>query len=188
MAPLRDHRGQRDTFGNLLEVTVAAVADEIAAAADLVKGKTAQIPVAVVRGLGELVSDADGPGAAALIRPADEDMFRLGSADVLTARRTVREFSAAPVPGPAVDRAIAAAITAPAPHHSQPWRFVVVESADAQTRLLDDMLAAWRADLTADGFTPGPDRPPDPSRRRAPARAAADRPVPGRRRCAPLSR
>jgi coenzyme F420-0:L-glutamate ligase / coenzyme F420-1:gamma-L-glutamate ligase len=154
VAPLRDHRGQPDTFGNLLEVTVAAVADEIAAAADLVKGKTDRIPVAVVRGLSELVTDADGPGAAALIRPADEDMFRLGSADVLTARRTVREFTAAPVPGAAVDRAIAAAITAPAPHHSQPWRFVVVESDGARARLLDDMLAAWRADLTADGFTP----------------------------------
>jgi coenzyme F420-0:L-glutamate ligase / coenzyme F420-1:gamma-L-glutamate ligase len=154
VAPLRDHRGQRDTFGNLLEVTVAAVADEIAAAADLVKGKTARIPVAVVRGLSELVGDADGPGAAALIRPAEEDMFRLGSADVLAARRTVREFTQAPVPGPAVDRAIAAAVTAPAPHHSQPWRFVVLESAGARARLLDDMLAAWRADLTADGFTP----------------------------------
>jgi coenzyme F420-0:L-glutamate ligase / coenzyme F420-1:gamma-L-glutamate ligase len=154
VAPLRDHRGQRDTFGNLLEVTVAAVADEIAAAADLVKGKTARIPVAVVRGLSEFVGDADGPGAAALIRPAEEDMFRLGSADVLAARRTVREFTQAPVPGPAVDRAIAAAVTAPAPHHSQPWRFVVLESAGARARLLDDMLAAWRADLTADGFTP----------------------------------
>jgi coenzyme F420-0:L-glutamate ligase/coenzyme F420-1:gamma-L-glutamate ligase len=152
--PLRDHRGQPDTFGNVLEVTVAAVADEIAAAADLVKQKTAQIPVAIVRGLGELVSDADGPGAAALIRPAEEDMFRLGSTDVLTARRTVREFTAAPVPGAVVRRAIAAAITAPAPHHSQPWRFVVVESEQARTRLLDDMRTAWRADLAADGFTP----------------------------------
>jgi len=153
VAPLRDHRGQRDTFGNLLEVTVAAVADEIAAAADLVKQKTAGIPVALVRGLADLVSDADGPGAAALIRPAEEDMFRLGSADVLAARRTVREFTAAPVPGHPVQRAIAAAVTAPAPHHSQPWRFVVVESAAARTRLLDDMLAAWQADLMRDGFT-----------------------------------
>ncbi len=60
LAPLRDHRGQADTFGNPLEVTVAAVADEIAAAADLVKGKTRQVPVAVVRGLADLVTDADG--------------------------------------------------------------------------------------------------------------------------------
>ena len=66
VAPLRDHRGESDTFGNLLEVTVAAVADELAAAAELVKGKTDQVPVAVVRGMAELVTDEDGPGAAAL--------------------------------------------------------------------------------------------------------------------------
>src|SRR5215468_11675560 len=80
VAPVIDHRGQPDTFGTPLEVTVAAVADEIAAAAELVKGKTEQVPVAIVRGLSELViSSADreetepnrhGLGAAALIRPA----------------------------------------------------------------------------------------------------------------------
>jgi len=154
LAPLRDHRGQADTFGNPLEVTVAAVADEIAAAADLVMGKTRQVPAAIVSGLAEIVTDADGPGAAALIRPAADDMFRLGAADVLPARRTVREFTAEPVsPGP-VRRAVAAALTAPAPHHSVPWRFAVVESAAARTALLDDMLAAWTEDLRGDGFTP----------------------------------
>jgi coenzyme F420-0:L-glutamate ligase/coenzyme F420-1:gamma-L-glutamate ligase len=153
LTPLRDHRGQPDTFGNLLEVTVAAVADEIAAAGDLVKGKVDQVPVAIVRGLAEMVTAADGPGAAALVRPAAEDMFRLGAADVLAERRTVRDFTAEPVDPAAVRRAIAAAVTAPAPHHSQPWRFAVVESAQARTRLLDDMLAAWVTDLRGDGFT-----------------------------------
>ena len=153
VVPLRDHRGEADTFGTRLEVTVAAVADEIAAAAELVKGKTRQLPVAIVRGLAELVTEQDGPGAATLIRPAAEDMFRLGAADVLPERRTVREFTGEPVDPGAVRRAIAAALTAPAPHHSEPWRFAVLESAAARTALLDDMLAAWQTDLRADGFT-----------------------------------
>jgi coenzyme F420-0:L-glutamate ligase/coenzyme F420-1:gamma-L-glutamate ligase len=76
---LDDLRGSTDASGKRLDVTVAAVADEIASAADLVKGKASGRPVAVVRGLAHLVADLDAPGARAIVRPSDEDMFRLGT-------------------------------------------------------------------------------------------------------------
>jgi coenzyme F420-0:L-glutamate ligase/coenzyme F420-1:gamma-L-glutamate ligase len=76
-----DRRGTRDDFGRALDVTVTAVADEIAGAANLVLGKTSRRPVAVVHGLGYLVGSLSEAGASSLIRPAEEDLFRLGSAE-----------------------------------------------------------------------------------------------------------
>lgn len=76
---LTDLRGTTDASGRRLDVTVPAVADEIAGAADLVKGKASRVPVAIVRGLGDLVGNLDLPGASTIVRDAADDMFRLGT-------------------------------------------------------------------------------------------------------------
>lgn len=74
-----DLRGQVDAEGRPLVVTMPCVADEIAAAAELVKGKTARLPVAVVRGRADLVGPLDLPGARSIVRALENDMFRLGA-------------------------------------------------------------------------------------------------------------
>ncbi len=88
LSAVRDERGAVDSYGNVLGVTEVAWADEIAAAADLVKGKLAGVPVALVRGLadGGVLPD-DGRGAKASTRPVEEDMFRLGTAEAIAVGR-----------------------------------------------------------------------------------------------------
>jgi len=153
------YAGRVDSQGNELAVTEVAVADEVAAAADLVKGKLGGLPVAVVRGLHPV---DDGSRAADLIRPVEEDLFRLGTREALAQghreavllRRSVRRFTADPVDEDALRRAVGAALTAPAPHHTRPVRFVWLRNRARRTRLLEAMREAWRADLRADGLPP----------------------------------
>jgi coenzyme F420-0:L-glutamate ligase / coenzyme F420-1:gamma-L-glutamate ligase len=76
LTPLDDWRGRKDAHGRELEATMIAVADEAAAAADLVRGKDSGVPAVIVRGLDRFVTDDAGPGAVALRRPPHEDLFR----------------------------------------------------------------------------------------------------------------
>jgi coenzyme F420-0:L-glutamate ligase/coenzyme F420-1:gamma-L-glutamate ligase len=76
VAPLEDWRGRTDATGRGLRATWIAVADQLAGAADLARRKDGRQPIVVVGGAGRHVTDDDGPGAAALIRPEAEDLFR----------------------------------------------------------------------------------------------------------------
>ncbi len=155
-----DLRGSVDNFGNELNATVTALADEIASAAELVKGKLDGVPVAIVRGLEELVMDGTGDGAGVLVRAADEDLFRLGTAEALregarsaiASRRTVRAFTTAPVELDTLRTAVESAITSPAPHHSTPWRFVALTDDQTKRALFAAMDERWANDLRGDGF------------------------------------
>jgi coenzyme F420-0:L-glutamate ligase/coenzyme F420-1:gamma-L-glutamate ligase len=84
---LDDHAGRTDPYGNVLAVTAPAVADELAGAAELAAGKLGRRPFVVVRGRADLVLSpgADGPGAAALLRPEEADLFGLGARDAVVA-------------------------------------------------------------------------------------------------------
>ncbi|WP_436492098.1 coenzyme F420-0:L-glutamate ligase [Actinokineospora sp. HUAS TT18] len=152
---LHSYAGQIDSQGNELSVTRVAIADEVAAAADLVKGKLGGVPVAVVRGLeiGDNTSTARD-----LLRPVEDDLFRLGTEESIAQgrqeavllRRSLREFTGEPVDPESLRRAVAAGLTAPAPHHTRPVRFVRL--AEQREKLLTAMREAWKADLRGDGM------------------------------------
>jgi len=110
MAAVTDLRGQPDASGVPLEITEIAVADEVAAAADLVKGKLSGVPAAILRGL-EVPGD-DGLGSATLRRPIAEDMFPLGTRDVVPSWRPATAFGRGAVPDAVVRSAIEIAVRA----------------------------------------------------------------------------
>jgi coenzyme F420-0:L-glutamate ligase/coenzyme F420-1:gamma-L-glutamate ligase len=117
MGALEDWRGRPDGDGRLLEVTEVAVADEVAAAADLVKGKASRVPAALLRG----VPRPKGEGRARdLVRPSADDLFRTaGTVEDLLAllegAPAPDRFLADPVDPAALDRAAATAATVPLP-------------------------------------------------------------------------
>ncbi|MBV0916296.1 coenzyme F420-0:L-glutamate ligase [Mycobacteroides chelonae] len=156
---LYGYAGAKDKHGNELQVTEVAIVDEIAAAADLVKGKLTDVPVAVVRGLS--VPD-DGSVARDLQRSGPDDLFWLGTAealeqgrrDAVLVRRSIRQFADITVDSDLLREAIGEALTAPAPHHTHPVRFVWVRDLATRRALLDAMKQAWSVDLSGDGRTP----------------------------------
>jgi len=147
---LIDLRGTKDATGRVLEATIVALADEVAAASGLVMGKADGVPAAVVRGVS---APTPAVPASELVRPPDEDLFRESPLQAIHARRSIRRFAAGQVPREALAEAVAGACTAPAPHHTRPWLFVMVEQGALRARLLAAMADAWRDDLVGDGTT-----------------------------------
>jgi coenzyme F420-0:L-glutamate ligase/coenzyme F420-1:gamma-L-glutamate ligase len=150
---LVDLRGTADHTGRTLEATIVALADQVASAAGLVMGKAARVPVAIVRGVatGSAEPGSHSGSARDIVRPPEEDLFRESPLAAISARRTIRSFGKGEVPSAALEEAVRAACTAPAPHHTRPWLFVALTSPAAKRRLLSAMAVAWRADLERDG-------------------------------------
>ena len=137
---LHGYRGQVDGQGNELAVTEIAVADEVAGAADLVKGKLGAVPVAVVRGLA--VGDSTSR-ARDLVRPVDEDLFRLGTEEAMVVGlrsaallSPVQSFADQPVDEGSLRWAVGAALTAEA------VRFVHLADRVRRKEFLDELGAS----------------------------------------------
>jgi coenzyme F420-0:L-glutamate ligase / coenzyme F420-1:gamma-L-glutamate ligase len=154
---LHRYEGMHDAEGNELLVTEVALADELAAAADLVKGKLGGLPVAVVRGLNPV---DDGSTAHDLVRPVDEDMFWLGTDEAIARgrreagllRRDTADFTDEPVDESAVRRAVGVALAA-----APTMRFAWLRDRDRRSSQLDERLRrapelvlAFSADADAD--------------------------------------
>ena len=138
IAAVVDLRDTTDALGRVLQVTEVAVADEIASAAELVMGKATERPgrdrarrrsALAARGFGARADPADERGPVPLsVVPA-----------FVEARRSIRAFLPEPVPRADLDAIVEAACLAPAPHHSRPWRFVVVDTDDGKRALAQGM-------------------------------------------------
>jgi coenzyme F420-0:L-glutamate ligase/coenzyme F420-1:gamma-L-glutamate ligase len=166
-----DLAGVPDTSGRPLEVTHRALADEIAAAADLVKGKVDGVPAAVLRGLDHLVPAAGDPrgeaGAATLLRAPHEDWFRLGHVEAVRTSLGVPPGAAGVLPAPVVlgsvierlDRAIATALASdqwpPLPGHTGQW----VQPFVADETTIDSYLKASGALAADEGADQSPGIP-----------------------------
>lgn len=125
---LEDLRGSTDSHGNVLAVTEPAVADEIAGAGELVKGKADGVPVAVLRGLADVVLPVGehGTGARALVRDAEMDLFSLGTREAARAAVLARK---APTGPREVDPAL--------------WAGLLVDDEDIHIELLDSTITVF---------------------------------------------
>ncbi len=155
ISPLRDERGTTDLHGRTLEVTVAAVADEIAAAADLVRAKASPVPFVLVRGL-----DVAGTGTAHdLVREAAEDLFPAGGATM--ADHVVTRVGRAPADPGHIGRGALVPLATAAEDHPDPVARVLAMALDRDARTAGVVATVEQGperttiDLVASGDTAG---------------------------------
>lgn len=134
---LDDLRGVDDASGRTMAVTVRCLADELAAAGDLVKGKVDGVPVAILRGLDHLVVEDDGTPAQDLVRSGPDDWFALGRAEAVRDALGVIAGSEASVragiesvhPEPLVDRVRRAIAVASEDAYARPVRWQTTDGS-----------------------------------------------------------
>ena len=141
-----DFAGRTDAYGNPLAVTLPAVADELAGAAELAQGKLSGRPVAVVRGRGDLVlpPGEDGRGAASLVRPEGEDLFGWGAREAVVRARAGAAADRLPFGAPVTEEELQAALDR-LPDRGD--RTAVAAVCFAHGWQVD----AWEQDATTDG-------------------------------------
>jgi coenzyme F420-0:L-glutamate ligase/coenzyme F420-1:gamma-L-glutamate ligase len=156
VAALTNLRGTPDLFSRRLRHTEVGAADEIASAASLLMGQSAEgHPIVLARGLP--LQRGEGK-AADLIRPKELDLFRAPAAEnninVVLGRRSIRRYTAQVVPDDLIDTLLRAATHAPSAHNRQPWRFAILKNAAVKLRLAEAMGGQLRLDRTRDGDPP----------------------------------
>ena len=160
---LVDLRGTKDANGRVLEATVEALADEVAAASGLVMGKADGIPAAIVRGI-----HREGPPlpGAALVRPPEEDLFRESPLQAVVSRSEAATFAPGDVPSELLREALLAAGSVVGPGGEPPWTLLEVGPGAARVRLAAAVEGApaelvARAPLVVVGFAGPAARAPD---------------------------
>jgi len=140
-----DLRGTKDGLGRVLEVTIVALADEVAAASGLAMGKSDGIPAVVVRGVR---AEAPPSPASALVRPPQEDLFRTSPGQAIRGRLEATAFDDREVPQDLVEEALSAALSAPSSLKVQST-LVSIESSPARRRILGAVDAEMRSVIGA---------------------------------------
>jgi coenzyme F420-0:L-glutamate ligase / coenzyme F420-1:gamma-L-glutamate ligase len=148
MPAVVDLRGTPDHTGQPLEVTIVALADQVAAAAGMVMGKAARVPVAIVRGV-DMLEGAEGRGAD-LVRTPESDLFPRSPLQALRSMRPVDTFGPGDVPRAVVEDAVEIAAANDDPDATgEPLRFLVVDDAAGRRRVADAMNEPALEDATA---------------------------------------